>query len=68
MTPEQIVDYYGTTFEVEDLMGGPGPLVDVSFDDHEGASGRFRFTPEGACDLADALLRAAGWPEKATRP
>lgn len=63
-----VEDYYGTTFEVEALMGGPGPLVDIEFDDHDGASGRFRFTPEGAADLADELLRAAGWPEKATRP
>lgn len=59
-----VIDYYGKRVEVEDLMGGPGPLVDVAIDGED----VLRFTPEDAADLADELLRAAGWPEKATRP
>lgn len=58
-----VVDYYGCLIEVEDLMGGPGPLVDVAIDGKD----VLRLTPEDAADFADELLRAAGWPEKATR-
>lgn len=60
-----IVDYYGTHWKVEPIMGGHGPMVDVTVG--EGPDFH-RFTAEDACDLADALLRAAGYPEKATRP
>lgn len=62
---DRIIDYYGTGWKVEPIMGGPGPMVDVDIDTEDGFH---RFTAEGACDLADALLRAAGYPEKATRP
>jgi hypothetical protein len=60
-----VVDYYGTEWKVEPIMGGPGPMVDVTVGDED----RFhRFTAEDACDLADELVRAAGFPQKATRP
>lgn len=59
-----VTDYYGREVTVEDLMGSPGPVVDVAIDGKD----VLRFTPEGAADLADELLRAAGWPERATRP
>lgn len=63
--PAPIIDYYGDEWKVEPIMSGPGPMVDVTIND---GPGFHRFTAEDACDLADALLRAAGWPEKATRP
>lgn len=62
--PKAITDYYGHEVTVEDLMGSPGPVVDVAIDGVDA----LRFTAEGAADLADELLRAAGWPERATRP